>query len=542
MFNSIKFTDSKELVDTLISLYPSLNRREQLDARFVINQYNHFYNDTSSPLASKEYKDSLFYTYKEEKPKNDIILSSKPLLKYFYANPHHFYAFQNKKFSIHIDPIVNIHFGQDISDDKNIIQNTRGARVSGYIDQKVYFYTQILENQAFFPQYIDNYITEYDAIPGNGLFKDFNSTVLSNAGGWDYLNANGYLGIPISKSVSLDFGHGTHFIGNGMRSLLLSDFSNNYFYLKLNTKVWKFHYQNIFAELAALSHRDLDSDVLIPKKYMASHYLSFKLFPQFEIGLFESVIFSRENHFEFQYLNPVIFYRSIEQAIGSPDNAMLGINASLNLFKTAKLYGQVAVDEFNLSELNTGWFGNKFGFQLGGNYYNAFNIQGLDITLETNAVRPFTYAQSRSIATKPEYTITSYSHNNQALAHPLGANFREYLIRLNYRINQKITTELTLINYTKGKDTDATNYGGNILKNTSTAVAVNEYGYNIGGGVEDKVNYLNWQVAYQLVPNLSIDITTNYRSSTLGASLGEKNLISGSLGVRYNISPNKFEF
>ena len=74
----------------------------------------------------------------------------------------------------------------------------------------------------------------------------------------------------------MELGHGRHFIGNGMRSLLLSDFSNNYFYLKFNTRVWKLNYQNLFAELSAVSANQLPGDLLLNKKYMASHYLSFR--------------------------------------------------------------------------------------------------------------------------------------------------------------------------------------------------------------------------------------------------------------------------
>ena len=53
------------------------------------------------------------------------------------------------------------------------------------------------------------------------------------------------------------------------------------------------------------------------------------------IGLFESIVFSRPNHFELQYLNPVIFYRTVEQMVGSPDNAMIGAGHE---HKTRKVY------------------------------------------------------------------------------------------------------------------------------------------------------------------------------------------------------------
>jgi hypothetical protein len=48
----------------------------------------------------------------------------------------------------------------------------------------------------------------------------------------------------------------------------LSDFGANYLFLKLNTNVWKFNYQNIFAELTKFYPRG--GDGLLTKKYMAA--------------------------------------------------------------------------------------------------------------------------------------------------------------------------------------------------------------------------------------------------------------------------------
>ena len=49
----------------------------------------------------------------------------------------------------------------------------------------------------------------------------------------------------------MQLGHDRNFIGNGYRSLILADYSTPYFFLKLNTRIWKFNYQNLFAELTA---------------------------------------------------------------------------------------------------------------------------------------------------------------------------------------------------------------------------------------------------------------------------------------------------
>ena len=141
-------------------------------------------------------------------------------------------------------------------------------------------------------------------MPGAGLYKIYSSSVFEVTDGFDYLNAQAYLGFNVSEHVGIQLGHGKHYIGNGYRSLLLSDFANNYYHLKFNWRVWRFQLQNIFAELSAQSGAGRDR--LLPKKYMASHYLDYKVNKNLSFGFFETVIFNRNNQFEFQYFNPVI--------------------------------------------------------------------------------------------------------------------------------------------------------------------------------------------------------------------------------------------
>lgn len=538
IFTSIKYGDSRALSDSLYVRHASLPIDMKDDAQFVINQYN-FFRQKDNDLVSKEYYDEDFYALKKDESTPHIIKTSKPILKYLYENRHHLYALNTPKFSLHVDPLLNIKGGYNFDQGNGEFLNTRGARIAGYIDKKVYFFSEIIETQRSVPQYIEKYITSNLAVPGNGFYKPFESSVTS-LNGYDYLNAAGYLGIPISNSISLDFGHGRHFIGNGQRSLLLSDFANNYFYLKLNTKVWKFRYQNIFAELAAIGAKDDPNDVLIPKKYIASHYLSIRPFPQLEVGLFESVVFSRENHFEFQYLNPIIFYRSIEQGLGSPDNAMLGLNVNWGIFKSALLYGQLVIDEFKLDKVNTGWWANKQGIQLGLKYFNAFGIDNLDLNIEGNIVRPFTYAQSRPIDSLPALSISSYSHYKQALAHPLGANFRELLFDVNYRYSNRLNCRLQITTYRKGLDPLNENHGGNILRVTNSYT--NEFNNKIGNGDLVKVAMITGQIGYELLPNLIFDTRITYRNSKLASNNQREKDFFFLSGIRYNIASPQLRF
>ena len=162
-------------------------------------------------------------------------------------------------------------------------------------------------------------------------------------------------------------------------------------------------------------------DELLDRKYAAMHHLSMNVNRWLNIGLFEGVIFGRKNRFDFQYLNPIIFLRHIEGTVGSPDNALAGIDFKANVAHRLQFYGQMIMDEFRIKEIrddSKNWV-NKFGFQLGMKYVDAFNIKNLDLQFETNRVRPFVYSHSDSVA--------NYTHYNQPLAHPVGANFQEFI-------------------------------------------------------------------------------------------------------------------
>jgi hypothetical protein len=456
-----------------------------------------------------------------------------PFLKNFYQTPASFWQTDQDYFKMRINPVANFNLGFD-GEGEVVFQNTRGINLRAYIDEKVYVFTNILENQARFNDYHEARITKYRAIPGNGFYKSYKSGVIDQVEGWDFLNAQAYVGTSISRSVNVEFGHGRHKIGNGIRSLLLSNWAHNYFYLKFNTQVWKFHYQNIFAELAPVSDRFNPSNTLLPKKYMANHYLAFKPTNNFEIGLFETVVFSRENQFELQYLNPVILYRTVEQFLDSPDNVLIGLNGKWNVASRMQVYGQLVIDEFKIGELTSGngWWANKLGYQLGLKYLNLGNIDRLDVQLEINTIRPYTYSHRDTLSTFPQFANASYSHYNQPLAHPAGANFREVLGHLTYQVNDKLHFQGRAMYSVLGEDNENENWGGNVLvPNTNREM---DFGNTIGQGQETKIALLGLDISYMFFHNYFLDLNLLYRKSS--SDLNSQNFTTKYIGAGLRIN------
>lgn len=467
-------------------------------------------------------KDSVLLSYvKKDNPEyfaRNNQNNKSGILSHFYKDGTSLLSVEKENFSFYLNPILNVSAGNEDRQGATVFRNTRGFQLRGYVNDKVYFYTDLLETQANFLSYQNSRFDAYSAIDGQGFYKPYNSSV-TNLSGYDFLNARGYLGVPISKNITFEIGHGNHFIGHGYHSLLLNDYGNNYFYISLDTRVWKLHYKNVFAELAAQSSNLTGSTFLLPKKYIAAHYLSYKPAKWLEVGLYEAVVFSREDHFEFQYLNPIILYRTVEQFLDSPDNVLLGLNWKIQASKSWSFYGQFLIDELKIGELfdDTGWWGNKYAVQVGSRLYNAFGINGLDLQAEYNVVRPYTYSHLWPLEDNPTISTSNYSHFSQTLAHPLGSNFQELVINLRYQHSAKLWAAAKLFVAEKGFNTVDVNYGSDILLPNGTRLS--NYGNTLLQGDKRDIMHASLELNYMLYHNIVLKSTvTLHDDSAIGKS------------------------
>lgn len=481
------------------------------------------------------YRDNMEFSEKGQ------ALSRKPILKIFYKQPANFLSVNKPKFKAVVNPVAQVTVGYDndnLSGNKVRQLNAKGFEVRGQVDKMLSFYTFFTSEQSFYPGFIRDEIQETKGIPGAGYYKTYKD------GGYDYFRAKGYVTFAPSKYISFQFGHDKNFIGDGYRSLLLSDYGNDYLFLKLNTRVWKLNYTNIFAELTSEYPRR--QDTLLTKKYMATHHLSFNATRWLNIGIFESVVFSRENHFEFQYLNPIIFYRYVEQMLGSPDNAMIGFDFKANFAKRFSLYGQFLLDEMNFGQefdfkkngIVKGWFkpnkwwGTKIGSQLGLKYIDVFGVKNLDFQIEGNIVRPYTYSHRDK--------VTTWTHYNQPLAHPLGANFTEIVSILRYQPTAKWFIMAKHIRAKYGEDADGSNWGKDIF--TSYRNKERIYDNVVGQGVRTKLNLTDLIVTYMPWHNIAFDF--NYRLRTENSEIDSRDRTThyANLGLRWNIPYRHIDF
>ncbi|MGZ3883856.1 MAG: hypothetical protein ACXVP0_02790 [Bacteroidia bacterium] len=338
---------------------------------------------------------------------------------------------KNQLFELTLDPLLNFEFGRDISDTvkKNLDVNTRGFIATGRIGQKFYFETMLAENQAFFPGYISTVNNQTAVVPGQGRFKAFKT------GGFDYAFSSGFFSYQAAKNINIQAGHGKQKIGNGYRSLFLSDNAFNYPYVRI-TQQWfkgRLQYTNIYASLMNLDSASVKSppntERLFQKKAASFQHLSLNLTKWLNLGFFQGMIWqagdqNNRQHIDWQYVNPVIFTNLAYYGLNNRNNILIGAELNIKITKTLSLYGQYMADDLS----NTRVTGNGDGYQIGLKYFDAFKIRHWMLQAEFNSVTESAYTNPLTANSANQ----SYSHYNQNLAYTPG-NGNELVLISDYK-------------------------------------------------------------------------------------------------------------
>lgn len=458
----------------------------------------------------------------------DSFKSKKPILRSFYPTPGHMLSVNNKLLSIRLDPVLNLQYGQSNDGMGRLYTNTRGVLIRGSIDKKIGFYSYVSDNQERVPLYVRNFVSIQNAVPGVGFYKGFGS----DGKALDYFDFRGGISFNVAKYIHVQYAYDKLFIGNGYRSLFVSDFSNNYLFLRLNTRLWKLKYEMIIAQ--TIQSVPQITRKMKPQNYMSIHHLSYQVAKWLNIGLYENVMEDGAYGLQLNYLNPVIFYRAVESNAGSAGKASIGLDVKANIAGKVQFYSQFLINEFRINDIvnyNQGSFGNKHALQVGGKYIDAFTVKNLDIQLEYNLIRPFTY-------TSPD-SIINHTHYNQPLAHPLGASVKEFSFIANYQPFPKLYFRGKLIAFKQGLDSAGFNMGGNVFRSYNSRIR--DLGYFIGSGIPVKSVTASFNISYELFENGFIDFSAAHRSYNVSGQPNSSSLFYN-FGFRLNIQRREFNF
>ena len=460
----------------------------------------------------------------------DSFMSKHPLFNTFYVNKANFYEVEDKDFFLAVDPVIQQTQSVESGNKERVFLNSKGLTLRGMIAGKLGFSAYLTDNQERGPGYFQQKATQLDAVPGAGYFKSFHTTA------FDYFDNRASIYFNTWKYVDWQFGYDKNFIGDGYRSLFLSYFSAPYLFLKFNARIWKLNYQTIYMEL--INQHITGTDYQYPKKYGVIHHLSVNAAPWMTLGLFENVMFSRADHYDFSYLNPVIFLVAAQQENGSPDKTTAGLDWKVNIGHATQFYGQLLINEFILHQVlhySQGYWANKQGLQLGFKWIDVFGVKNLDLQLETNIVRPYTYQH--------DDTVANYSNYNQPMAHPLGANFAEFIAIGRYQPLYRWNFEGKIIWYRQGLDSAGVNFGGNVLENYLSRPR--DYGFQIGSGIPANCLILSGLASWQWKENVFLELSAQYRNYSVNDPVHFYHSSSSTMftaGVRINMFRRQYDY
>jgi hypothetical protein len=459
-----------------------------------------------------------------------VTRTSKPsgVLKTFYNNPANFIEVNKEKFFLSLNPVFSVAGGLPKGDDdRTIFSSSVGLSFRTLINNNLGFYAYATRNNEAPPDFARERFTAFNAVPGG------NKYTLSSDGDYQYWDVRAGVTFKALRFFDFQIGYDRNFIGNGYRSLYLSDFGSNYIFGKVNTRVWRFRYQHLYATLVPQFTGRRSTNVPYGRKVVAVHHLNINATRWLNLALFQALTISSRK--DWQFMIPIIFYPVSRLNNNKPDNDLTGLEFKANVAKRAQFYGQLLLDNFKLKEITAGngWWNNRFGYQLGVKYINVFNVDNLDLQVEWNAVRPYTYATEDSLG--------NYTHFNNVLAHPFGANFSESIAILRYQPIKKLTTSLKVIMWKQGVDSARSNFGGNIFKSTNSRPA--EYGYGIPTGVNATGSNVQLAASFEVAQNLFIDATFLLRKVTFERKyFADRENTLGMLGIRMNLFRKEYDY
>ena len=437
-----------------------------------------------------------------------------------------------------IDPILQGTIGVSSEKDKPLISGSAGLRLQSVINNKLSFDATFVGHSNQFPLYVDSLIVNKDyIIPGSiEAYRRKNRR-------FNYADVNLNFTYTPNEHFLVSAGYGKQFIGDGYRSLFLSDNATSYPYLRLQARLWKLTYNVLYNRYENKYWYSVNGRS--QPKYSTIHYLGINVSKKLQLSAFDEVTWVAKDTnfkrgFDVSYLNPLIYMRPIEFSIGSPDNAMIGLAFKYNVFHQGYVYGQIALDDLYIGltrDSGKQFFGNKYALQLGVWNNNVFGLKDLTWRLEWNGVRPYVYGHGVG-----SNISLNYTHYYQPLADPFGANFHEFISVFNYT-NKRWYGALENVFTIRGEhpaDKPASFNNGENLWGGEANIIV--YGDKTLQGNKVKYFYNQLSTGYLINPKnrLSVQADATYRRRW-GTGIKQSEILF-SFGIKTNLFNSYYDY
>jgi len=423
----------------------------------------------------------------------------------------HLIEVNDKEYTFYLDYLPDLQIGREFNEPKTVWMNTRGYQLGGTIGSKFFFYTSGYENQGKFPNYVTDYINSVGMIPGQAFDKSYGKDTK------DWSNVTALIGYTPSKAISIELGEDKTFIGDGYRSVLLSDYSAAYPLLRFTADLGKHvQYMAMWAYMQDQYAMQFNSFSNNRRKWGAFHYIDWNITNRASIGFFNALIAEEANDaggyhgFDPNYINPVFFVSSLGHSNPAPDHTLFGFNGKYKVLNKTTIYGQFMYDQ----DSSIGG-SSKYAWQVGFRGSDLFKVNKLNYLFEYNTSKPNTYAS--------QYPIVNYSQLSEPLADPLGSDYKEFVGILNYSIGRfDLQGQINYAKYAFGVEQLVGGSGPTITRGIISS----------GQTINNTLKYAEGTVAYVLNPkyNLRLEMGGLVRQST--SSISDTKTVMFIFGLR----------
>ncbi|RPI18429.1 MAG: hypothetical protein EHM58_05675 [Ignavibacteriae bacterium] len=325
-----------------------------------------------------------------------------------------------------------------------------------------------------------------------------------------YDNFEGYLRYATSADwLGLTIGREALNMGPGyLDNLFLSNKNVAPFdFLKLDLHYKKIRYSFFHSSIVGSD----TAGVQLSSKYLVFHRVEIgPMFSGFmKLGFSEMLLYSN-TPINFAFLNPFAFLTSADLNAELPgkdaNNALIGIDAQFFPVKKLSLQGSLLIDDLDFETLgksNAASNTNKFAFQGGLSWQDAFMLKNLNLIYEFTHIEPFVYTH--------RLNKNSYTHWNLPLGHALNPNSDEHAFNLSYNLGSRLNVNLmyqlqrTGLNYFDSTG-NFINVGSSILRGENDVVVKNEF----LRGIRLNRNIITAELTWQ--PILQYFLTVRYQN------------------------------
>ena len=142
----------------------------------------------------------------------------------FYRNPANMIEVNKEKFFLAVNPMLQAEYSKEIDYNEQVYHYAAGIGIRSMIGAKVGLYASAVRHTERVPSFVLDRVNEYNSLPGAGKVDRF------GANGFNYWDVRGGFTFKALKYFDFTVAYDRNFIGNGYRSLFLSDFAKNYVY------------------------------------------------------------------------------------------------------------------------------------------------------------------------------------------------------------------------------------------------------------------------------------------------------------------------